>query len=61
MAARFTGDAMISARSFGVAPTPWRALQRAAWADAGSDFVDVATLGTAILANFGRCRVEGER
>ena len=26
------GDPMISARGFGVAATPWRAAQRAAWA-----------------------------
>jgi hypothetical protein len=26
------GDAMTSAPGFGVAPTPWQAVQRAAWA-----------------------------
>ncbi len=30
--AMFMGDAMISARGFGVAATPWRAVQMAAWA-----------------------------
>jgi hypothetical protein len=30
--AMFMGDAMISARGFGVAPTPWGAVQRAGWA-----------------------------
>jgi hypothetical protein len=29
--AMFMGDPMISARGFGVASTPWRAVQRAAW------------------------------
>ena len=29
--AMLMGDAMISARGFGVAATPWRAVQRAAW------------------------------
>jgi hypothetical protein len=26
------GDPMISAAGYGVAPTPWQAVQRAAWA-----------------------------
>jgi hypothetical protein len=30
--AMFMDDPMISARGFGVAPTPWGAVQRAAWA-----------------------------
>src|SRR5713101_943302 len=29
--ATFTGGAMFGAEGFGTAPTPWRAVQRAAW------------------------------
>jgi hypothetical protein len=29
--ARFSVDPMISSAGYGVAPTPWRAVQRAAW------------------------------
>jgi hypothetical protein len=34
--AMFMGDPMISARGFGGAPTPWRAVQMAAWAAVSS-------------------------